>query len=142
MTNLLDFLAQRRIAIVGVSHDPDDFSRQILREFREREYDVVPVNPGYHDIDRLDCYARVADIQPPVDGALLMTSPAVTDSVVRECVAAGIPRIWMYRRSDPAVAFCESHGVAVVAGECPLMYLSETGWIHRLHGWLHHMGAS
>ena len=32
---------------------------------------------------------------------------------------------------------CEAQGMSVIAGECPLMYLPQTGWVHRLHGWLH-----
>ena len=40
-----EFLAQRRIALVGVSRDPRDLSRTLFRELRRRGYDVVPVNP-------------------------------------------------------------------------------------------------
>jgi len=40
-----DFLAQRRIALVGVSRDPRDLSRALFRELRGRGYDVVPVHP-------------------------------------------------------------------------------------------------
>jgi hypothetical protein len=55
--------------------------------------------------------------------------------VIKDCAAGGIRRVWMYRRSPAAVAFCESHGMTVIAGECPLMFLPDTGWVHRLHGW-------
>ena len=40
-----EFLAQRRIALVGVSRNPRDLSRTLFRELRRRGYDVVPVNP-------------------------------------------------------------------------------------------------
>jgi hypothetical protein len=33
-----------------------------------------------------------------------------------------------------AVAFCEEHGIRVVPGECPFMFLPETATFHRLHG--------
>ncbi len=131
-----EFLAQRRIAVVGVSHQPRDFSRMLFREFREREFDVIPVNPGTREVDGLPCYPRVQDIQPRVDTALLMTPPAVTDRVVKDCVDAGITRVWMYRKSEPAMAYCEAHGVTVIAGECPMMFLPQTAWVHRFHGWL------
>jgi uncharacterized protein len=131
-----DFLSQRRIAMVGVSHQPKEFSRIVFRAFRERGFDVVPVNPNLQEIEGQPCYARVQDIQPPVEGALIMTLPAVSDQIVRDCAAAGIRRVWMYRRAPDAVAFCVDNGIAVVAGECPLMFLPGTGWFHRLHGWL------
>jgi len=132
-----EFLSQPRLAIVGVSHDPKDFSRALFRAFRERNFDVVPVNPSAQEIEGVLCYANMRDIRPPIDTALLMTSPPVTDRVVNDCADAGIRRVWMYRRSPAAVAFCEAHRMTVIAGECPLMYLPQTGWIHRLHGWLH-----
>ena len=132
-----DFLAQRRLAIVGVSHEPKHFSRMVLRAFRERHFEVAPVNPTMSEVEGAPCYSRLQDIQPPVDTALLMTPAAVTDQLVKDCADAGIRRVWMYRRSPAAVSFCEAHGMSVIAGECPLMFLPQTGWIHRFHGWLH-----
>jgi predicted CoA-binding protein len=91
-------------------------------------------------VDGRRCYVHVADIHPPVEGAPLITTPAVTEQVVRECQAAGIHNIWMYRAtgagavSPGAVTFCEANGMAVVPGECPFMFLPETPWFHRLHG--------
>jgi predicted CoA-binding protein len=69
-----------------------------------------------------------------------MTTPTVTDDVVRQCAHLGIPRVWMYRAagdgavSPQAVEFCEEHGIKVVPGECPYMFLEQGGWFHRLHG--------
>jgi predicted CoA-binding protein len=136
------FLAIDRFAMVGVSHSPSEFSRALWREFRARNYDVVPVNPSAGEIDGRRCYARVQDIQPPVKAVLLMTAPAVTDVVVRDCAEAGVELVWMHRASGAgavspeAVLFCDAHGIAVIPGECPMMFLENTGWIHRAHGWV------
>ncbi|PYX41387.1 MAG: CoA-binding protein, partial [Acidobacteria bacterium] len=46
-----DFLALRRIAMVGVSRDPEDFSRKLFREMCDRGYDMVPVNLVAEEID-------------------------------------------------------------------------------------------
>ncbi|MGC2446005.1 MAG: CoA-binding protein, partial [Candidatus Sulfotelmatobacter sp.] len=85
------------------------------------------------------CFARVQDIQPPVEGALLMTSPAVTETVVADCAEAGVRRVWMYRAggdgavNDTAVDFCRQHGIEIVPGECPFMFLPGNGF-HAIHG--------
>jgi len=135
-----EFLAGRRLAVVGVSRDPKDFSRGLFRELRKRGYDVVPVNPTGGEIEGLPCAARVQDIRPPVDGALLMTRPEVSEQVVRDCAAAKIPRVWLHRGIGPgavsaaAVALCRQHGIAAVEGECPYMFLPEPGLVHRVHG--------
>jgi hypothetical protein len=134
-----DFLAQKRIAMVGISREPKNFSVSLFNELCRRGYDVVPVNPQASEIQGHRCYARVQDIQPPVDAALLMTSPAVTEAVVVDCAQAGIGRIWMYRAagdgavSPKAVEFCRKHGIQFVPGECPFMFLPGNGF-HGIHG--------
>ena len=137
-----DFLAQKRIAMVGISHKPHNFSVLLFEELCRRGYDVVPVNPKVPNVLGRPCFARLQEIQPPVSAALLMTSPAVTEQVIPDCAEAGITRVWMYRAagsgavSPKAVAFCEDHGIKVVPGECPYMFLPAAGGIHRLHGFV------
>lgn len=137
-----DFLSQRRIALVGVSRDPRNISRTLFRELRRRGYDVVPVHPVLESVDGVPCVHRLQELQPPVDGALLMTAPAVTDDVVRDCAEAGVRRVWMHRGagqgavSAAAVAWCRERGIAVVDGACPFMFLPGAGFVHRAHGFL------
>jgi predicted CoA-binding protein len=145
---ITDFLSQKRLAVVGVSQQPTDFSRTLFHELLERGYDAVPVNPAAHDIEGQCCFARVQDISPPVDGVLLMTSPAVTETVVKDCAVAGVKRVWMYRAtgkgavSGAAVKFCESNGISVIPGECPFMFLPEAAWVHRFHGFVRRIAGA
>jgi predicted CoA-binding protein len=135
-----EFLAQRRLALVGLSRDPQHFSRGLFRELKKRGYDLVPVNPGGGVLEGEACVTRVQDIRPPVDGALVMTPPGTTEQVVRDCAEAHIPRVWLHRGMGPgavspaAVDFCRAHGIAVVDGECPYMFLPAAGFIHTAHG--------
>ena len=148
MATIQDFLAQKRIAVVGVSHDTKNFSRGLFRTLRERGYDAIAVNPEVGSIDDAPCFASLEDINPPVDGVLAMTSPAVTDEIVRQCAHLGIPRVWMYRAggngavSPQAVEFCEEHGIKVVPGECLYMFLPQSGWFHRFHGFVKRMSGA
>jgi uncharacterized protein len=135
-----DFLAEKRIAMVGISRDPANFSVKLFEELCRRGYDVVPVNPNTAEVEGRRCFARVQDVQPPVEGVLLMTSAAVTETVVRDCAEVGIRKVWMYRAggkgavSRKALAFCEERGMQVVPGECPFMFLPGTAGVHRFHG--------
>ena len=132
-----DFLSRRRIAIVGVSHEPKEFSRMVFRAFQQREYDVVPVNPHTRVVEGKYCFPRIQDVEPPADAVLVMTPPSVTEHVVKDCLAAGVRRIWLYRKCPEAESLCAAGGVTVIAGECPMMYLERPGFIHRLHRWFH-----
>ncbi len=136
-----DFLDRKRIAMVGISRDPKNFSGMLFAELCRRGYDVVPVNPNTPEVQGKRCFAHVQDIEPLVEAALLMTSPEVTEAVVRDCAAAGITRIWMYRAAgkgavnSAAVQFCQDQGIAVVPGECPFMFFPKPG-LHGIHGFV------
>lgn len=134
-----DFLTRKRIAVVGVSRNEKDFSREVLRALVKGGYDVVPVNPGLEAAEGRTCYPRVQDARPPVEAALLLTSPAQTEEVVRDCAQAGIRQVWMHRgmgagaASPEALRYCDAHGISVVTDLCPFMALPESGFPHRLH---------
>lgn len=137
-----DFLSQKRIAIAGISREPASFSATLFKEFCRRGYDVVPVNPNTPEIQGRRSFARVQDIQPPVEGVLLMTPPEATEAVVKDCVEAGVRRVWMHRGagrgsvSAKAIAFCRERGIQVVPGQCPFMFLSDSAAFHRFHGFV------
>jgi len=136
------FLSHHRIALVGVSRNPQDFSRAVFRELSARGYDVVPVNPLTENVEGQACFPRVQAVNPPVEAALLMTSPLETERVVRDCADAGIREVWMHKGGgqgsvgQSAVAFCHEHQIGVVEGHCPFMFLPNTQWFHRAHGFV------
>jgi predicted CoA-binding protein len=141
------FLGARRIAVVGVSRNGKDFSRYVLRELARRGHDVVPVNPALAEAEGRRCFARVQDVSPPADAALLLTSGAQTERVLRDCIAAGIRRVWLHRGAGPgaatpaALAFCAASGLEVVQGLCPFMALPDAGFPHRVHHFFRHAFA-
>lgn len=130
----------RRFAMVGVSRDPEQFSRKLFRELIRRGYDVVPVNPHVRELDGRRCYARLQDITPRVTSALLMTSRARTEGILRDCADAGVTLVWIYGISGPrdvsrdALKICQDFGIGVVPGYCPYMFMPMTAFYHRLHG--------
>lgn len=137
--NIDDFLAHKRLAIVGLSRDSKEFSRYIYKELRERGYDVVPVNPNMTELDGKPCFASLHEVQPPVEGVLVMTPAAQSESVVRDGAEAGITRYWLVRGtgegavSKEALDFCHEHNLRVVPGFCPYMFLPGSAAFHRFH---------
>ena len=139
-----DFLAQKRIAVVGMPRERTRDTMllyQLFEELCRRGHEVLPVNPQASEIMGRQCSARVQDIHPVPDAVLLLTSPTVTNSVVRDCAEAGIRRVWMYRGggqgavSQEAIEYCRTQGIEVVPGQCPFMFLTPVRsfhWCHRL----------
>lgn len=128
--------------MIGASRDPKDFSAALFEELQKRGYKVIPVNPKAVAMIGEPCFARIQDVQPPVDTVLIMTPAEVTDAVVSDCVRAGIRRVWMYRAggkgavSPSAVRLCQEHDIQVIPGQCPFMFLPGAGGVHKLHGFV------
>jgi hypothetical protein len=129
------FLAERTLAFVGVSRDPRSFSRIALRELRAKGHRLLPVNPALGEVEGLRCYPSLAALDEKVGAALVMVAPAASEQVVREAAACGIRRVWLQRTgsSAGAVRAAEELGVALIHGECILMFAEPLGWFHRLH---------
>jgi uncharacterized protein len=137
-----EFLKHRRLAFVGLSRNPADFSRHLFKDWKARGWDVLPVNPAATEVEGQPCYRRVQDISPPVEAAFVMTPPARTADVVRDCAQAGVRTVWMHRGagqgavSAEALELCRQEGMTVIPGACPYMFLPKAAGIHRLHGWV------
>ena len=140
IADIRDFLSLGRIALVDVSRNPKELSRMLFREMCHSGYEIIPVNPAMAELEGRPCFARVQDIKPRPEGALIMTAPPDTERVVRNCAEAGIRHVWMHRAggqgsvSPGAVEFCHDHGIHLVEGYCPFMFLPNTSLIHRMHG--------
>lgn len=135
-----DFLAQKNIAVVGVSSTKDDAANLIYRKLRAEGYKVFAVNPKAQTLEGDPAYPDLKSIPEKVDGAVIVTRPEVTEQIVEQCANLGIRRVWMHRGmgssvSEKAVAFGRSKGLMVIPGGCPMMYCRTADFGHRCIRW-------
>lgn len=135
-----EFLAHRRLAVVGASDEKDNFGRTIYTELRSRGYEPVAVNPHAGMVGDDACYPDLAAVPGELDGAIVMVAAEKAADVVRDCIDRGIPRVWLFKGvgghgavSDEAVELCREHGIDVIPGACPLMFLEPVAAVHRIH---------
>ena len=140
-----DFLAQRRIAVAGVSRDNSHHpaSNLIYRRLKSTGHDVFAVNPHMQSFDGDRCYPDVQSIPGGVDGVVVVTRPETTARIVRDCSDAGIRRVWMHQSigggssvSLEAVEYCRRHDISVIAGACPMMYGVGVDFGHTCMRWI------
>ncbi len=142
LSAIREFLAQHRIAMIGASRTAGGFSGKLFTDLLRAGYDIVPVNPNTVEISGVPCFARVQDITPAVDAALIMLPSDRAAAAIRDCAEAGIRRVWLYGFKGPAkidrgaLQTCRELGLTTVAGYCPYMFLPNNAWFHRLHGWV------
>lgn len=141
-----EFLAQERIAVAGVSRDEKQAANAIYRKLRDSGYTVIPVNPAADELEGDRAYPSVSAIPERPDAVLIATHPDAAPDVARDCVEAGVPRVWMHRSfgtgsvSGEATAICRDAGIAVLDGGCPLMFLEPVDVAHKCFRWI--LGAT
>jgi len=132
-----DFLAQKKIAVVGVSDKRETGCNMAYKKFKENGYKVYGVNPRISTYEGDVCYADLKSIPERPDAVFILASPKVTDQIVQQCVDLGIKHVWMHCMmgvkpglaasmtsvSQEAVEMCKANGIAVIPGTCPNQFL-------------------
>jgi predicted CoA-binding protein len=132
-----DFLAQKKIAVVGVSDRRDTGCNLGYRKFKEAGYQVSAVNPRLTSYHGDPCYPDLRSIPETPEAVFILANPQVTDLVVQQCVDLGIKHVWMHCMmgtkpglaggmtsvSPGAVTLCREHGINVIPGSCPNQFL-------------------
>ena len=124
-----EFLAHTRVAVTGVSRQPNGHGSNIVyKRLRERGYEVFPVNPNADEVEGDRCFHDLRSIPGGVDAVVIATRPESAEATMHECAELGIKHVWMHRGpgagsvSDEATAFGREHGVTVIDGGCPCMF--------------------
>jgi uncharacterized protein len=132
-----DFLAQKKIAVVGVSDKRDTGCNLAYRKFKANGYQVYPVNPRMTTFEGTQCYPDLKSIPDKPYAVFTLTSPKVTEQIVQQCVELGIKHVWMHclmgtkpglatsmtSVSQDAVRTCRENGITVIPGACPNQFL-------------------
>ncbi len=137
-----DFLAQKRIAVAGVSRNSGEAANIIYKKLRGSNYQVFAVNPKADQVEGDPCYPDLASIPEGVDGVVVSTPPQAAEQIVRECAELGISRVWMHRSfgqgsvSEAAVELCREKKIAVIPGACPMMFCEPVDFGHKCIRWI------
>jgi len=124
-----EFLANRRVAITGVSREPQNHgSNVVYRRLRERGYEVFAVNPNADKLEGDPSYHHLRSIPGGVEAVVIGTRPEIAEETMRECAELGIKHVWMHRGpgagsvSEEAANYGREHGITVIKGGCPCMF--------------------
>ena len=140
-----EFLAQRRIAVAGVSRNNDHHpvGTLIYRRLKGAGHEMFALNPHMQTFEGDRCYPDLRSIEGGVDGVVIITRPETTEQIVRDCCDAKVTRVWMHQSmgkgssvSPAAVETCRQRGISVIAGACPMMYGEGVDFGHKCMRWM------
>ena len=130
-----NFLAQKILAVVGVSRNKDKFGNMIYRDLKTSGYRVFAVNPQADMVEGDRCYAGLGALPEKPDGVILVVPSAQGLSVVEEMARLGIKHLWIQQGAESLELEKRSQelGISYVSGECIFMYLEPVKSIHSVH---------
>ena len=133
-----EFLGHKRIAVTGVSRNPQGHGSNIVyQRLRERGYEVFAVNPNADQIEGDPCFHDLASIPGGVEAVVIGTRPETAEATMRECDQLGIKHVWMHRSfgkgsvSPEAASYGRDKGITVIDGGCPLMFDPTADFPHK-----------
>ena len=136
-TLVQEFLALKKIAVVGVSDKRETGCNLAYDKFKDNGYQVFAVNPRISEFKGEPCYPDLKSIPETPEAVFILASPKVTDEIVQQCVDLGVKHVWMHCMmgtkpglvqsmtsvSQDAVQMCRENGIQVIPGSCPNQFL-------------------
>lgn len=115
----------KTIALVGASQNPARPSWIVTKYLLERDYKVIPINPGLAGGELLGqkVYGSLSDVPEPIDMVEIFRNSEAAGPITAEALGLDpLPKvIWMQLsvRNNEAAAIAEAKGIKVVMDRCP-----------------------
>jgi uncharacterized protein len=139
-TNIKDFIAGKRIALLGASRSNDKykFGNMAAAELLRRGYEIYLVHPQAEKINDVATYPSLNALKGLVDGVLVSLPAEKGVEVLREAAAAGITNVWIQQGGESAelIRMGEELKLNLVTGKCILMYAQPVRSLHSIHRFL------
>lgn len=103
-------------AIIGASADRKKFGNKAVRAFRERGYQVFPVNPKAPEIEGLAAYPTISAIPVRPDLVSIYLPPSLVLGVLAGVAVRGCDELWLNPGADApeVVAEAQRLGLKVI----------------------------
>lgn len=112
----------RRIAVVGLSDNPDRPSNDVSRFMQQQGYEIYPVNPLLAGLTVLGrtVYASLADLPVRPEIVNVFRRPQFVAEITEQAIAAGADVLWtqLFIVDDEAAQRASDAGLTVVQNRC------------------------
>jgi uncharacterized protein len=137
LKEIQEFLQPKKLAIAGASRNPKKFGGTILRELKNKGFELFPVHPEAKEIEGIPCFSSVSELPEGIDHLYIVTRKSQTAGIVGEALKHGIRKIWIQQHSDTpeALEMAKKQNVPVISGRCMLMFANPVTSVHSFHRW-------
>lgn len=113
-------MKNKKIAVAGVSENPEKFGYKIFVDLLEAGYSVFAVGVRGGTVNGKPVYKTLSDLPEKPDLVITVVPPVGTDKIVDDCIKLGIKEVWMQpgSQSFEAKTKAEEAGIKVTYRGC------------------------
>jgi predicted CoA-binding protein len=110
----------KNIAVVGLSPDPARPSHGVAAAMQKFGFRIIPVRPAVTDVLGEKAYARLSDVDLPIDLVDVFRASGFVDEIVDECIALKLKALWLQDGvvNEPAAQRARAAGMTVIMDRC------------------------
>jgi predicted CoA-binding protein len=110
----------KNIAVVGLSPNPARPSHAIAAGMQKSGFNIIPVRPALKEVLGRRAYARLGDVDVPIDLVNVFRAAEFVDDIVDECIALKLNALWIQEGivNEPAALRARAAGMTVIMDRC------------------------
>ncbi|HJU13065.1 MAG TPA: CoA-binding protein [Candidatus Nitrosotalea sp.] len=112
----------KKIAVVGMSKNPEKAAQYVPKYLIEKGYSIVPVNPTASEILGLKCYRDLSEIPTKIDIVDIFRPSEEVGPVIEEAIRIKPKVIWLQEgiHNPEAEQKARNAGIDVIFNRCML----------------------
>ena len=122
-SSIIDALKERKVAIVGLSSNPEKASYQVATFMMRQGYEIVPVNPGKSEILGKKSYSNLKEAnesEGPIKLVNVFRQPQHLIPVVLDSIEIGSEFLWFQLGvvNEEAIRLAREAGIRCIVDKC------------------------
>lgn len=111
---------KKRIAVVGLSNNPERTSYMVAQAMQEAGYEIIPVNPTVDEVLGAKAYPSLKEIEGHVDIVNVFRRPEHLPPIAIEAVEIDADVFWgqLGVVNEEAYDYLKEHGKTVIMDRC------------------------
>ncbi len=120
---ILEILKMKKVAVVGMSKNPDKAAHYVPKYLHENGYEITPVNPNADVILKKQCYDEITDVPDDVDIVDVFRPSKEAFGIAEDTVKIGAKVLWLQLgiRDENAKQLVEKNNIEYVENKCTKM---------------------
>jgi hypothetical protein len=106
--------------VIGASSKKQKYGYKVLKDLKENNFKVIPVNLKEKEILGLKVYKNILDMERKIDVVIFVVPPLITEKILPNIKKLKISKVWMQpgSESQKAINYCRKNKINCVYNTC------------------------